>query len=1011
MEQSPTLKPAGSLRIAGASPFFPVAASHAAFWKQLLTFKGLLPGLLAGEWPFGEFFQPEDIQALKGLITQSGAVSSGKMDPSAFEMLSAVLKLSDIVQLLSLVLGKLAIESALEQTPEKSLGKNVAVVVAPMCVHAVLAIEDLAHQEINLKDLAPQITRKLCEKFEFKPLTIDSPVGIPWGFSLSLHAISQQIARGEVDAVVMLGRDPLLATIAAKLAHMQDDQALSPTTVTEAGLEEVPWRHGCMAMVLQKNQAGAAGSMGPGLVLATPHEQELVLGFPGRQAAFPLPGAGVAEVKPLPAPPALQLMALTPGGETREKPWEFALSEIPWVQDHRPNFVIPTLPLMFTLDWLCRSIPEIQGKTVVAVPRLEALHWISFEHTHLAGRLLYRSVSPHLWAVEAAISREQKHLPAVRAEIEISEAYSAPDLEFLSPLKKPVPQALPYYTHEVPHGESFQLMERWTLGENGASARIRNVSPLVPTGMFNPALLDASLHAIPWTNLPHWFPRLPLGCVGVPLIIEAFRVYRPVPVQGLTDVEIRTEDHDYSARIHVWLRQNNVPYLSFTVLPHLLSLGAFAALTPDKRMAFFRDFRAVTGAGISTMTPDRSTIAAEALAAIDWLPQTVSRLYRLPVDSNQHLRLVLQKDHAAQATRLHPAEVQIDPATGACLNLPYNDVTVSCEAQADPLVVTGNTAAAFSWKKLRQSWVDKTGKRRFFHDLLAMLCGTFIRRVVVQSPAEFEIVRQRPVMYVANHQIGIESPLFMTLSYALSGRAIQAIAKPDHVDAWLNFLFSFATESLGEDHPFKLVYFDKARPQGLLEFLQQGNQQASLLVHVEGTRATGGGQPVVRLSSIFLDMAIQQNIPLVPTRFVGGLPLEVGEKRLDFPFKGGKQDYFLGTPIMPETLRAMPYGQRPKYVMERINGLGPLNDEDTPIPPDRAFVEKTKFFIDSFGFPKMQAMLFAILGQIDDPSEETAMLIQAVKSGKAGSAGSEIPPVLRNFLGHVKAKFAQEKKG
>ena len=73
--------------------------------------------------------------------------------------------------------------------------------------------------------------------------------------------------------------------------------------------------------------------------------------------------------------------------------------------------------------------------------------------------------------------------------------------------------------------------------------------------------------------------------------------------------------------------------------------------------------------------------------------------------------------------------------------------------------------------------------------------------------------------------------------------------------------------------------------------------------------------------------------------------------------------------------------------------------------PNRKFEEKTKFFIESFGLPKMQAMLFSILTIIDDPCEETSILSKAVQSGKLGSGGGELPSVLKKFLTHVKSKF------
>lgn len=354
-----------------------------------------------------------------------------------------------------------------------------------------------------------------------------------------------------------------------------------------------------------------------------------------------------------------------------------------------------------------------------------------------------------------------------------------------------------------------------------------------------------------------------------------------------------------------------------------------------------------------------------------------------------------RQEQFASFARLPVSDIVLE-ADGTCRNLPFNHLPEDC-----------TNDGSLDWKLVRDCWVKRASTRRFFHDLLGSLFGTFVRRVVVQKPLAFAEVASRPVIFLANHQIGLESPLFMALAYGMTGLPIQAVAKPDHVNAWLAFLLAFAQDSLGDRHPFRLMYFDRQNPQELIDTLKkEGKQEASLLVHVEGTRAAAANQPVTRLSSIFLDMAIDKNLPLVPLRFVGGLPAEPSEERLDFPFGNGKQDYLIGAPIMPEQLKKMPYGQRPRFLMEQINTLGPGKGEDLPLAPDKTFEAKIRFFIDTFGFPKMQAMLFAILQMIDDPCEETAQLVKAVQSGKVDPKNPEIPPVLKNFLIHIKTKFA-----
>ncbi len=52
-------------------------------------------------------------------------------------------------------------------------------------------------------------------------------------------------------------------------------------------------------------------------------------------------------------------------------------------------------------------------------------------------------------------------------------------------------------------------------------------------------------------------------------------------------------------------------------------------------------------------------------------------------------------------------------------------------------------------------------------------------------------------------------------------------------------------------------------------------------------------------------MAIAARVPIVPVRFVGGLPIEPLATRSEFPIGMGRQDIYLGTPIHPETVAAL----------------------------------------------------------------------------------------------------------
>jgi hypothetical protein len=156
-----------------------------------------------------------------------------------------------------------------------------------------------------------------------------------------------------------------------------------------------------------------------------------------------------------------------------------------------------------------------------------------------------------------------------------------------------------------------------------------------------------------------------------------------------------------------------------------------------------------------------------------------------------------------------------------------------------------------------------------------------------------------------------------------------------------------------------------------------------VMVHVEGTRSLDCRTPVEKMSGAFLDMAMQVGAPVVPVRFVGGLPAERLHKRLEFPVGMGKQDIWLGKPILPETLASMPYKERKELVVAAINGLGPSNAVEEPFPPDAAFELAVRKWQTAHKVSPEDAVLHEVLAAVPDPTPETRALLATGKKRRA----------------------------
>lgn len=166
----------------------------------------------------------------------------------------------------------------------------------------------------------------------------------------------------------------------------------------------------------------------------------------------------------------------------------------------------------------------------------------------------------------------------------------------------------------------------------------------------------------------------------------------------------------------------------------------------------------------------------------------------------------------------------------------------------------------------------------------------------------------------------------------------------------------------------------------------------SVMVHIEGTRSLSCRTPVQKMSGAFIDMALKIGAPIVPVRFVGGLPTHDLDKRVEFPVGAGpqgeafangqgQQDIWLGAPLLPEDLASMPYGDRKTKVIAAINALGPKNADEGPFSGDQAFESGVRSWMEKGGATHEHATLLRILEEGESACPETQLILDGTKGG------------------------------
>ncbi len=272
-------------------------------------------------------------------------------------------------------------------------------------------------------------------------------------------------------------------------------------------------------------------------------------------------------------------------------------------------------------------------------------------------------------------------------------------------------------------------------------------------------------------------------------------------------------------------------------------------------------------------------------------------------------------------------------------------------------------------------------------DVLFALLDRFVSHVHLPARAS-PFHAGRGALFVANHQVAVETVLAAVVVGAMTGSVATLPAKAEHRNTWVGELMRHLTSRPGLHDPALMRFIDREDPESVLllrrDLLGELRGGRSALVHVEGTRATTCRHRVSAMSAVFLDLAIEAEVDVVPTRFTGGLPVGAGA-RLEFPVGYGRQHYWFGEPIAAKELRALPLVERKHRVRSAINALGTPPEAETPAPPAPEFAARVGARRAATDLGEPEAVLFTALAELHDPSAEgRALLAEATDTNARG---------------------------
>ena len=667
-------------------------------------------------------------------------------------------------------------------------------------------------------------------------------------------------------------------------------------------------------------------------------------------------------------------------------------STVLWLGDHRPTWTLPALPMMSMVDRLAGALAR-SGAMVTGLSEVQVHRWLPFAGASVRLRTEVKeggevTLSAFREAREAALSRFE---PVASGRVLTDTRYPSAPAPW-APLADAVPAEDPYRSAALFHGPAFQMLRSWSIGPSGSSALVDLSERGVPRGTLHQGLLDALTHAIPHDALSQWSPEISDDVVGYPYRIPSLTLHGEIPSSGEGRVEVRFAGFDGEPRFpkyDIQLIVDGAVLVALTLVEVLLPKGPIGRATRLERRAFLRDRRFVPGLRLARVEGASTVAAPSDVKPSDWLPGNVATIYGVP-PGRDLVAEVAVRDHLAARAIVHPSSVRpVDDLRSATVAMrPLRRHFLDVAREGDSVRVTDAAAPALDLGPVESYWRERFAIGPWpVEDLYYGLIERFIGDVVIADPEAFARVRGRSCLYLANHQVAVESLLFSVIASALSEVATVTLAKAEHRGTWVGELIRHSFSYPGITDPKLITFFDRDDRESLVRIIGELAQEMaqrgkSVMVHVEGTRGLSCRQPVVKMSSAFIDMAFAVGAPIVPVRFSGALPAEELSQRLEFPLGYGRQDIWIGRPIEPEALRSLPLKERKQVVIDAINGLGALPSEERPTAPDPAFARRVEAWTARCGGTPEHAVLMATLDSLTTfRSEATRRFVAGAREG------------------------------
>ncbi|OGT37217.1 MAG: hypothetical protein A3F12_06510 [Gammaproteobacteria bacterium RIFCSPHIGHO2_12_FULL_38_14] len=340
-----------------------------------------------------------------------------------------------------------------------------------------------------------------------------------------------------------------------------------------------------------------------------------------------------------------------------------------WIDDHRPTYLIPSLPLMGAIHYMTQAVRKyFPAKKMISIKEVKMLRWVVIDQP-IQIKIAIQLQNNDSAQVKLSTLENNKEILFAKGNVYFANAYP------LQPTKMPVDLINqteiqnPYF--HLFHGKSLQIVQSLLQGENGADSII-NVPQNISYSVGNPILLDATMHSIPSDQLTSWCKEISDDQVGYPCLITQMMCYDQPPSSGQVNCKVRFSGFHESKRFpkfDVTVSINNKIWVDYQVVYALFSKGPLHTISPENRRSFLQHKNFVPGISLSTLSPSFSSLEIKTVKNNDWLPGSVAALFEVKGDEKTMTKHILIKEHFSALLKVHPSEIIVhDEQTASCKN-------------------------------------------------------------------------------------------------------------------------------------------------------------------------------------------------------------------------------------------------------------------------------------------------------------------------------------------------------